>query len=133
MASPAPEINRMPATGPAELGEKSTFKVTLCPGPRAYGNVGPLTENPAPDVWRAKRFTFHGRAFVRTMGLVDTVPNAELPKVTVEGLAVTITLLTPEPATSSGKIVLAVSLINLIVPPSQPILVGVKLTLISTL
>jgi hypothetical protein len=99
MASPGPKIKSLPAVGPAELGEKSTFKVTLCPASSVIGNAGPLTENPAPVVWSAERVTFHGRAFVRTIGLVDTVPNAELPKVTAEGLAVTISLVTPAPET----------------------------------
>jgi len=61
------------------------------------------------------------------------VPIATWPNDTIEGLAVTASLLTPVPLTSSPRIASAVLLENLIVPPVHPIAVGVKLTLRSTL
>jgi hypothetical protein len=133
MASLAPEIKRLPAIVPDDPGEKATSNVTLCPPFKVKGNVTPLTENPEPVVCVAKSVTFHGRVFVSTTGTVDVLPSGVLPKETVEGLAVTATLFTPEPATGSGRIEFAASLINLIMPPFQPSVVGVKLTLNSTL
>ena len=133
MASPGPETNRLPPVVPADCGAKATSNVTLCPAPRVKGNVGPLIENPAPVVWSAERVTFQERAFVSTTGTVEMVPIATWPNDTIEGLAVTASLLTPVPLTSSPRIASAVLLENLIVPPVHPIAVGVKLTLRSTL
>jgi hypothetical protein len=48
-------------------------------------------------------------------------------------VAVTASLLTPVPRTSSGRITFAALLINLIAPPVHPVTVGVKLTFSSTL
>jgi hypothetical protein len=133
IASAGPETKSSPPVVPADCGAKATFNVTLCPAPRVKGNVGPLIENPTPVVWSAERVTFQERAFVSTTGTVDMVPIATWPNDTIEGLAVTDSLLTPEPETPSRRIVLDASLENLIVPPVHPIAVGVKLTLRSTL
>jgi hypothetical protein len=133
IARPAPETKRLPTVVPAACGVKATFNVTLCPAPRDKGNMGPSIENPTPVLWRAARVIFHERAFVSTTGTVDTVPIATRPNDTIDGMAVTASLLTPVPLTSSGRIAFAASPTNLIVPPVQPIAVGVKLTYSSTL
>jgi hypothetical protein len=62
--------------------------------------MGPLIENPPPVVWSAERVTFQERSFVSTTGTVDMVPIATWPNDTIEGLAVTDSLLTPVPPTS---------------------------------
>jgi hypothetical protein len=64
---------------------------------------------------------------------VELVPVATWPNDTIEGLAVTDWLLTPVPATSSGRVAFDALLKNLIVPPVHPIAVGAKLTLRSAL
>ena len=131
MASAGPEINRLPPTVPADCGANATFNVTLCPTPRVKGKVGPLIENPLPDVWIAQRFTFQERAFVSTTGTVDVDPIATLPNDTIEWLAVTAWAFSLVPPTL--RLAVATLLVNLIVPPVHPIVVGAKLTLRSTL
>jgi hypothetical protein len=77
--------------------------------------------------------SFQERVFVSTTGTVEMVPTAARPKETTEGLAVTATLSTPEPATGSGRMEFSAPLMNLISPPVQPTFAGVKLTVISRL
>src|SRR5208282_54470 len=101
MTSAGPGTNRLPPVVPTDCGAKATFKVTLCPTPRVKGNVGPLIENPPPAIWSPDRVIFQERAFVSTTGTVDMVPIATWPNDTIEGLAVTASLLTPVPSTSS--------------------------------
>jgi hypothetical protein len=133
MASAGPETNRLPPVVPADCGAKATFTVRLCLGLRVKGSEGPLIENPPPVVWSAERVTLQERAFVSTTGTVDMVPIATWPNDTIEGLAVTGSLLTPVPATSRRRAAFEALLENLIVPPVHPIAVGVKLTLRLTL
>jgi hypothetical protein len=99
MAKAGPETNRLPALIPVDCGAKVTFNVTLCPVPNLMGKVGPLSEIPAPVVWRPKSVTAHDRAFVSTTGTVALVPIATCPNDTIEGLAVTAAPLMPEPST----------------------------------
>jgi hypothetical protein len=112
---------------------KVTFNVTLCPPPRVKGNVGPLIEKPPPVVWSAESVKFQERSFLSTTGTVELVPIATWPNDTVEGLAVTESLFTPVPLTSSTRVAFDALLENLIMPPDHPMAVGVKLTLRSTL
>ena len=130
--SAGPETNRLVPVMPADFGEKVTFNVTLCPGSRLKGNVGPLIENSLPIVWTDERITFQERSFLSTTGTVALVPIATWPNDTIEGLAVTASLLTPEPATSSVRLAFDALLENLIVPPVHLSAVGVKLILTST-
>jgi hypothetical protein len=118
---------------PADCGAKVTFNVTLCPAPRVKGIVGPLTENPLPLVRSADRVTFQERAFVSTTGRVELLPIATWPNDTIGGLAVTDSVLTPSPPTSSQRLGFDALLENLIVAPVHPTAVGVKLTFTSTL
>jgi len=76
----------------------------------------------------AERVTFQDRAFVSTTGTVELVPIATWPNDTIEGLAVTDSLVSPEPPTSSLRLAFDEPLENLILPPLHPIAVGVKLT-----
>jgi hypothetical protein len=133
MASAEPETNTLPPLMLADCGVKATFNETLCPGPKVMGNEGPLIENPLPVIWSADSVTLQERAFVSTTGRVELVPIATCPNDTTEGLAVTVSRLTPEPPTSSGRLAFDEPLENLIAPPVHPIAVGVKLTLRSTL
>jgi hypothetical protein len=133
IARPAPETKMLPTVVPDSCGAKVMFNVTLCLASKVRGNVGPLVENPTPVSRRAERLIFHERAFVNTTGRVEMVPIATCPNDTIDGLAVTASLLTPVPRTSSGRIAFDALLINLIVPPVHPIAVGVKLTFNSTL
>ena len=129
MVSPPPETNRLPPVVLADCGAKATFNVMLCLAPRVKGNVGPLIENPAPVIWSAERVIFQLRAFVSTTGTVELLPNATGPNDAIVGLAVTASLLTPVPATSSCRVGFDALLKNLIEPFVHPIDVGVKLTL----
>src|SRR5208283_5846975 len=99
MASAGPETSRLPPAVPADCGVKATFTLTLCPTPRANGSVGPLIENPLPDVWSEESVTGQERAFVSTTGTVDVAPTATWPNETIEGLAVTGSEFSPVPST----------------------------------
>jgi hypothetical protein len=118
---------------PAAFGVKVTFNVTLCPTARVKGKVGPLTENSLPVVWKAERLVFQDRLLVSTTGSVELVPTATWPNDTIEGLAVTASLATPVPPTSSVRVGFDALLENLTAPGVHPSAVGVKLTLTSTL
>ena len=131
MASAGPETSRLPPTVPADCGAKATFKPTLCPTPRVKGNVGPLKENPLPDVWIAEMVTGQERAFVSTTGNVDVAPIATWPNETIEGLALKASEFSPVPSALRSRV--DTLLKNLIVPPVHPIVVGAKVTLTSTL
>jgi hypothetical protein len=71
----------------------------VCPGLRVIGKVGPLSENPLPEVWTAVTVSFHERAFVMTSGKVVWDPVATDPNDSAEGLAIADSLLTPVPST----------------------------------
>lgn len=99
MTNAGPEIKRLPAVVAADCGAKATFNVTLCPAPSVIGKVGPLSEIPAPLVWRSRSVIGQERAFVRTTGTVALVPIVTWPNDTIDGLAVTAALFKPEPST----------------------------------
>jgi len=131
MASSGPETSRLPPTVPADCGAKATFNPTLRPTPRVRGNVGPLKENPLPDVWIAEMVTGQERAFVSTTGNVDVAPIVTWPNETIEGLAVTASEFLPVPSALRSRV--DTLLKNLIVPPVHPIVAGAKVTPTSTL
>jgi len=108
-----------------------TFNLTLCPTPRIKGSEGPLIENPLPVVWSDQRVTCQERALVRTTGTLNVVPIATWPNDTIDGLALTGSLLMPVPPTL--RLAVDVLLKNLTVPPVHPVVVGAKLTLRLTL
>ena len=112
-----------------------TFTVTLCPRARVKGNVPALVliENSPPAVCNGHSVRFQGRAFVSTIGRVELAPIATCPNDTAAGLAVTDSLVTPVPPTSSISVGFEASLKSLIVPPVHLRAVGVKLILTSTL
>ena len=131
MASAGPEANRLPPVVPVDCGANTTFNLTLCPTPRVTGNEGPLIENPLPVVWTDQRVTCQERTFVSTTGTLDVAPIATWPNDTIEGLALTGSLLMPVPPTL--RLAVDALLKNLIVPPVHPVVVGAKLTLRLTL
>ena len=133
MAICGPTTNRLPPSEPAACGAKVTFTVTLCPGSRVKGSVGPLRENPFPVVWKPESVTFEDWAFASTTGTVELAPIATSPNGTFEGLAVADSLLTPVPLTSSTRVAFEASLNNLMTPSVQTKAVGVKVTLSSAL
>jgi len=135
MASAGPGINRPPPVRPADFGAKVTFTVTLCPRARVKGNASALVliENSPPTVCNGHSVRAQGRAFVSTIGRVDLAPIATCPNDSAEGLAVTDSLFTPVPPTSSTSIAFDALLENLIVLPVHLSEVGVKLILTSAL
>ena len=117
----------------ADVGANVTFTVTLCPPPRVTGNAPPLIENSLPWTCGANKVALQGRAFVSTIDWVELAPIATCPNDTVEGLAVTGSLFTPVPPTSSPRIAFDALLETLIVPPVHLRPEGVKLIFTSTL
>ncbi len=118
---------------PAAWGAKVTFTVTLCPGSKVKGSVGPLTENPLPDVPSFDMVKFEEREFVSTTGTVELVPIATWPNDTLEGLEVPHSLRVPAPETATASVSFDALLEKLMVPYVHPVIVGVKTTLRSTL
>ena len=110
-----------------------TVNVTLCPAFRVKGKVTPLTENTLPMVCIPEIVTPLDRAFVSTRGKLELLPTATCPNERVEGLAVTVSLITPVPPACTARIELEASLVKSIVPGIHPVVGGVKLILTSTL
>jgi hypothetical protein len=129
--TPGPKANTLPPCVVAVNGAKVTFTVTLCPGLRIKGRVGPLKENPLPIVWNVEMVTCC--ELVSTTGTVELAPVATWPNETIEGVAVKDTLFAPVPSIPSPRVALEALLEKLILPPVHPVVVGVKVTLRSKL
>jgi len=95
--------------------------------------VAPLIEKPPPVVVTDDIVTFHVRSLVSRTGIVEVDPIATLPNDTLDGVAVSDSLVTPVPARPRSRVALDALLVNLMVPPVQPCAVGVKLTFKSKL
>ena len=124
--------SKVPPTVPAVCGVKMTLNVALCPTAKVNGRLGPLTENAPSVVVIPETDTGKLRSFVSVMGTVALCPRATLPNDAAEGLAVSLSLYTPEPSTRSEKAG-AETFENMTDPLARPSAVGVKLTLRSKL
>lgn len=96
-----PLTKRSPPVVPADCGAKVTFTVTLCPPFKVIGNVGPLTENSLPVIWKAYNFVFQLRVLVSTTGNVDFFPIATWPNETLAGLLPKLLLVAPVPPSTN--------------------------------
>lgn len=110
-----------------------TVNATLCCPLSFNGNVAPLIENSLPKICMAVMVTAQCRAFVRTRGRLELPPTGTWPNDRVDGEAVTAWLSTPLPPVCTLTVELGPLPENLIIPPVQPVVVGVKLMLTSTL
>lgn len=68
-----------------------------------------------------------------TRGKVELLPVTTEPKDKIAGLAVTASLVTPEPSTVRESVGFEALLVKLMVPLVHPVILGVKLTLRSRL
>jgi hypothetical protein len=85
-------------------------------------------ENALPVVCELVRVTLPFCVLVNTTGTVAVAPTATFPNNTFAGLAVTVWLVTPEPATATLRDVLEASLTNVTCPLTPPVTVGVNAT-----
>ena len=133
MLSPRPETRRSPPLIPADCGAKVRFKVIFCPPLKTIGNAAPLTENPVPDIWKFESVTFHERRLVSVIACVTLPPTATWPNEMVEGLAAKASVAAPAASSATRRTEFEASLLNVIDVPTQPTLVGEKVTLNGTL
>ena len=96
-----PLTKRSPPVVPANCGAKVRFTVTLCPPFKVIGNVGPLTENSLPVIWKAYNFVFQLRVLVSTTGNVDFAPTVTWPNETLAGLLPKLLLVAPVPPSTN--------------------------------
>jgi hypothetical protein len=93
------------------------------------GKAGPVTENPLPVVCKADSFTRQRRALVTTTECVELAPTVTLPNETIEGEAVTASLITPPPPSSRRRSGFEALLANKALPPVHPVATGENVTL----
>jgi hypothetical protein len=123
-----PETNKLPVAVPAAGGVKVTFTVTLWPGSRVNGVAGALTEKALPVVWKPASLIFQERSLVSVIVCSELLPTATCPNAKLEGLAVAVSLVTPEPASSSKRDEFDALLVKLDCAPNQPVVVGENVT-----
>lgn len=90
------EIAMRPLLAAVDCGVNVTLQLTFCPPFRVTGYVRPLTAKPAPDAVACVTISFVLPEFVKVAVCVWPLPIGTLPKLILEGFAVSC----PDPATA---------------------------------
>lgn len=77
----------VPLAEPLVCGVKTTLKLVLCPGLKVSGRVRPLIWKPAPLTVACEMVRLDAPEFVKVSVFVALSPTFTLPKVRVDGLA----------------------------------------------
>jgi hypothetical protein len=130
---PSDVIVTDPFALPVEEGANFTLKLTLWPEFKVVGRVNPLMLNPAPAAVAAEIFRLEPPEFVSVSEIVWLFPTTSVPKLTLEGLAVSAPSATALPL--SGIISVGLEPSDEIVsePLGLPTALGLNFTLIEAL
>lgn len=126
---PAPSTKILPLAGPAACGAKETLRATVCPVASVTGRLGPLTENPVPVNCSAVMVLLCGLGLLSTIEWVALLPTFICPKDKLEGLAVSASVLAPQPSVPICRLGFVALLVMVIIPLACPVLLGLKVTL----
>lgn len=113
-------IARLPLTLPADDGANTTLKVLLCPAVRVKGKLRPLTLNPAPVAVACEIVTLEPPELVTVSDRVELLPICTLPKLRLEGFAVSDPAATPVPERGRFKVGFEASLRMAMLPVTGP-------------
>jgi len=101
----ASEITEMlPLALPGEVGEKTVPKVKLCPGIKVRGRFKPVMLNPEPVMLAWEMVTLEPPELVRVSDRVELRPTCRLPKLMLEGLALTAPAVAPAPESETRSV-----------------------------
>jgi hypothetical protein len=81
-------IEMLPLAAPVELGANSAVKVVFSPAPSVSGVDNPLMLKPAPEALAAEMVTLAVPPFASVIVCDALAPTRTLPKLKLEGLAV---------------------------------------------
>jgi len=94
----ASEITEMlPLALPGEVGAKTVLKVMLCPGIKVTGRFKPVRLNPEPVMLPWEMVTLEPPELVSVSDRVELLPTCRLPKLMLEGLALSPPAVAPAP------------------------------------
>lgn len=130
---PSEVIVTDPFALPVEDGANFTLKLTLWPEFKVVGRVRPLMVNPAPDAEAAEIFTLDPPELVNVSEIVWLLPTTRVPKLTVDGLAVSAPSATALPPSGIVRVGLEPSDEMVRLPLGLPTAAGLNFTLIFAL
>src|SRR5689334_7667715 len=130
---PSDVIVTDPFALPVEEGANFTLKLTLWPEFKVVGRVKPLMLNPSPEADAAEIFRLEPPEFVSVSEIVWLFPTTSVPKLTLEGLAVSAPSATALPLSGIVSVGLDPSDEIVSEPLGLPTAVGVNFTLIFAL
>jgi hypothetical protein len=110
-----------PVTAPLVCGANAIVKLVLCPAARVSGKVIPLTVNPEPVAVTCEMFTLDPPELVSVSDAVWLFPVCTLPKLTVEGLAVSAPAVVPVPESAIAREAFDALLVTLTAPVTAPL------------
>jgi hypothetical protein len=116
-------IEMLPAKLPADVGENVAVKGAVCPGLRIRGTVKPVMLKPVPEALAAEIVTPAVPEFVRVTDTEPLLPMRRLPKLTLEGLAMSWPCV-PVPLRATVMVGLVALLVIVMLPEAFPAAVG---------
>ena len=130
----ASEITEMlPLALPGEVGAKTVPKVKLCPGIKVRGRFKPVMLNPEPVMLAWEMVTLEPPELVRVSDRVELLPTCRLPKLMLEGLALSAPAVAPAPESETRSVEFDALLVTERYPLAAPPDWGANITLKVTL
>jgi len=119
----------VPVTLPEADGPNATVKLDVCPADSVLGKEIPLSLNPVPLTVMLEMVTLLPPVFFNCTVCEFVVPSATVPKLTLDGVVVTVPgAVTPVPLTEYSALPLVALLVNNTYPECSPVLVGANFT-----
>src|SRR5579863_110242 len=122
-------IERLPLAAPADCGANCRLKLVLWPAPRVKGKIKPFTLKPEPERVPCVIVTPEPPVLVRISAAVWLLPTWTVPKLMLEGFAVSEPVARPVPESGRLREASEAVLTNATLPLTAPAACGANATL----